>query len=232
MHDIQRLKDLRAGLDRGGAGRTWAEVAAIVGLSEHYTSQIAKHGRYIEPSYRVRIDPRDVQPQLKTLMDDAQVQAWQRHPHCLCGCAQPTRVEDSASALVPRGANRLYLAGHQQRMPWYRVAASNRSLTIEQRLAHAVQQRQLTIDAGMLRDLVHEWLVLHNKTADDLARLAHLAPSHVREIRTGAFTRVKPFTVGKLLAAMKQPMRPEIAEAYLRWMRRRNLKPVKIRVLE
>jgi hypothetical protein len=226
--DVDYLRRLRAGADRDGQMRSWREVAAIAQRSVGYVHQLC-NGTQVPREVTV-IDPRDIDPELKPFLDDDAVAAWQADPRCLCGCGVPSRREANSGAVVPRGAWRLYAQGHANRMPAARERHVARNREMSRRAAQSATQRSKALNSWFLSDMVDEYLTRTRQTSIDLAQRAHMAPSHVRAIRRGRSERVNPLTFGKLLAAMDEPMRPEIAAVYREWARTQQIDVSRIRV--
>lgn len=227
-----QVQSLRDGADQDGAPRSWEEVAAITKLTPNYLRAMYACGSaYKLPADVTIIDPRDFEPKLADLMDDAAVQAWQGDPRCVCGCGTTTRREVGTKARVPRGAHRLWHAGHYSRMEWVKEFHAQRNRAPEFRKANSERQRAESILTGVLAEIIDEWLAADpERTVDELAAAAYMAVSHVRAIRGGGHKRVKLFTHARLLAAMDEPMPSKVAAAYRQWMRRRGLAPKKIKV--
>ncbi len=217
MPSREELWALRRGDDRGGLQRTWAEVAATTGRDTRHVERIAKNRIYVPPE-RV-IDPRDYRPQLRESMTDQDVAAWQASPYCLCGCGAPTRRELSGSHVVPYGAHRLFRGSHESRMPWRTVEQIERNKQPQRRRRASASMRSRTIRADVIVEVMLDWRRAQGHTNwDTLSALSGVSRPHICDFVAGRHQRMQRVTAGKLLTAMEEPLRPEIAEAYQEWL--------------
>ncbi len=215
--DPQHLQDLKAGLDRDGETRTWAEVAQLLGLSTPYVRRVGS-GRMARKPAVVWIDPRDIIPQFATTMTDEFVLAWNEDPRCLCGCGEESFQECGNKGKVPYGAYRLFRGAHEKRMPWIRIRIVDANKEALRRKRLGLARRKENVQAGIIVDLLNEWKIVNDKRGfTDLGTRAHLAPNHLRDIAAGRHERIQKKTAAKILAALGEPMRPEIFSIYKEW---------------
>ncbi len=207
---------MKNGDDRAGRERTWPEVAAVFDLSVGYVRGLAT-GTYKMPQDVPVYDPRDVQPELRDILSDADVAAWQANPLCLCGCGAEVKRESSRVARAPHGGWRMFVGSHVHRMPWVRDHLARHSADPVSRQKVKDTKAAMTIDARVLAEDIREWKVLTGETYKELAQRCHINVSHISSIVHGRIPRVSRLTAGKLLVGMGQSVRPEIAQAYRAW---------------
>lgn len=211
------MRDLKAGLDRGGPTRTWDEVAAIVGVSTAYARRVAEGKLAAKPPV-VWIDPREIVAQLSDRLDDEAVLAWNEDPRCLCGCGQECLQETGHHAKVPYGAYRLYRGAHEKRMPWIKIVVKDRNREIQRCRALGMARRAENVNAAIIAGLLNEWKIRSGRGGfTSLARIAGLSPSHLRDIASGRNQRMHKLTAAKILIALGEPLRPEIFAEYKAW---------------
>jgi hypothetical protein len=221
--DRQVLADLRAGLDRGGVQRTWQEVGDLQGISSSYARRVVTR-KVVTKVAVVRIDPRVIVPEFAELMSDEDVERWNDDPRCLCGCEEATLQELTRNGKSPRGAYRLFRGAHEKRMPWGRIRIRDWRKESARRRRLGATRREQNVQTAFIAGLLNDWRDA-NQTRDfeALAILSHLSESHLRDIASGRHARIQKKTAGKILAALKEPMRPEIFEAYKKWAISKNL---------
>lgn len=78
------------------------------------------------------------------------------------------------------------------------------------------------IDAAVISALLDDHLRDKQLNVRDFAAKVGMAETYVRAVRGGQQTRLSTVSAGRLLAAMGQPMRPEIRTAYSEWARNRK----------
>lgn len=220
--DREHLNHLKAGLDRGGEPRTWQEVGELAGVTAAYARRVA-NGKLSHPPAVVWIDPRDIIPQFADLLSDGDVLEWNDDPRCLCGCGETTLQERGNTGKVPYGAFRLFRGGHEKRMPWVSIPFRDRNREPERARRIGLARRARNVKAGMIADQLNEWKAITGvRTFDTLAASVGLAPNHVRDIAGGRLERIEKKTAGRILAALGEPMRPEIFAAFQEWALRQG----------
>ncbi len=212
----EKLMQLRTGADRDGTERTWQEVADLCGVSISYARQVADERR-AKPPAKVWLDPRDIIPELTQVMSDEDVERWNMLPECLCGCTLATLQEVNNGGKVPYGAYRLFKGSHEKRMPWASIRQPGLNAELERRRRISLALRQRSISAVFIGEMVMEWRIAGHGTLRELADAAGIGEKHLREIAHRRVERITKLTAGKLLAAMGEPMRPEIAKEYRAW---------------
>lgn len=218
--DPELLRALKAGADRGGQARTWPEVAALRGITPEHAMRVAV-GRPANMPPQLVIDPRTIVPQLTGILTDEDVERWNRDPRCLCGCGEPCLQEGGNKGKVPYGAYRLFRGAHEKRMPWVREKQLILNQDQERRRRSSLTQRRQSIHAATIAEMILEWRAYGNGTLVDLARRSTVSEHHIRELAHGRIKRIQKLTAAKLLVAMGEPLRPEIAQAYEKWVQLR-----------
>lgn len=226
--DPQHLLDLKAGLDRGGVARTWDEVGYVQGISGAHAQRCALKVPRRDPPV-VRIDPRTIIPELASILtSDEDAWAWNDEHLCLCGCGQVTLQEEGRTGKVPCGAFRLFRGAHFKRMPWVRY--QQLVLTPEQnrKRIRAIALTQDTILAAGIAGIIQEWRVKPRNSLRELARRSGLSEHHIKVIAAGRRLRIQKLTAARLLTAMNEPLRPELASVYHIWLANTQGSAVKI----
>lgn len=215
---------LHRGEDRGGKGRNWSEVAALLGFSHSYVTRIA-YGKRYKPNPRplVVIDPRDYESDLAHLSDE-EVQKWQAQPYCLCGCGQATEQEHSKQGRVPLGAYRMFLRAHWSRLPRYKAVwiEGNRDPGRKELIWEGVKRKRMRADD--VSEMLWRWKNAEpGRTMAQLAHLAHMSTGHVQALgQRHEYVRLD--TAARLYAAMGEPMTREMYREFKRWAGRRTLR--------
>jgi hypothetical protein len=221
--DPQVLRDLRAGLDRGGEPRTWREVAEIAGITAPYANRVAT-GKMARLPPVLWIDPRDIIPEFADRLSDEDVLVWNEDPRCLCGCGEATLQEGGNKGKVPYGAFRLFRGAHEKRMPWARIRIGDQNRELERRRRIALAKRAQNVATPIIAGLLDEWRIRNNTRGfGALSVASHLAPNHLRDIANGRHERIRKRTAAKILAALDEPMPPEIFREYKAWAKSKGL---------
>jgi hypothetical protein len=205
--DVAWLRRLRYGVDGLGRMRSWSEVAQIAGIEEKYAGRLVRGN--ILPAQTLVIDPRELEPELKPLMDDAAVAAWQQDPRCLCGCGQITNRENNTRAKVPRGAHRLWVTGHMNRMPWLRELHAENGRRFDTYMRMSETQRRRSIDTLILGGrggLLDEYLQRTGTQISDFADKVGLGRTLIIRLRTGHHRSVDILTFAKIMNGIGEPM--------------------------
>lgn len=170
----------------------------------------------------LRIDPREFYPAFAESMDDLTVDRWNDDPYCLCGCKTPTQQETSHDALIPVTAFRFWVNGHHSRMPWYEPPRPT-----PQQIKERSQRREAVrnaIDTAAISILLTEWHRREQGTWAQLAQSIQMRSHYVREIAEYRRKHIEPATAARILMALGEPLRPEVAAAYHRWKQRKQAK--------
>lgn len=218
----ERIRYLMDGQDRDGVTRTVRQVAALLDRSETYLKTILR-GPAV-PLAVIRVDPRDVIPELKRTLSDEDVEAWNARPVCLCGCGEPTLQEHTVSARVPKGAYRLFRAHHEVRMPWRQAALRDSAQRLRSIRARAHRVRANGVDTAFVRALLLEYRQKGRGTFAQIAYDADISPRYLSDIFYGRHARINRRTAARLLAAMGEAMHPEVKAEYEQWRYERWLR--------
>lgn len=98
------------------------------------------------------------------------------------------------------------------------------AISLERRLrAIKMQDEQCIADAGMLGDMINEWLVENHRDAQYLAHRAGLSVRTVHRIIGAETVRVRKVTAARLLVAIgEKKLNPDVAKAYRVWAKAQN----------
>lgn len=200
--------------DLTGQPLTWDQIADLFAVSVAYAKRVHSGKNAYNPEV-VRIDPRQYLPTLaRQGWSESDVELWNQRPWCLCGCGKSTLQEHSHTGRVPYGAYRLFRGAHHQK--FRSLDGQVRRLT--QDASKNEQVAQHLIDGAVLRELIAEWLQAHPDTSRaELARRCHLADETLRSIASGRQPKVSYLSAAKIMAALEEPMRPEIFQVYVAW---------------
>lgn len=203
--------------DDDGIKRSWAQIGDMLGYNASYLSAVAGHRVNKRIATLLTIDPRQYLPELVDTMSDDDVADWNADPYCLCGCEEATQREHSNKARVPRGAPRLFFGSHFAR----RNARQGLLLTLHdpeiRRRANNQRRALHQVNAAVLSELLLEWRSsAPGRSFPQLALTSGVSQANIyRYANAGGW--IEKSTMARLLVAIGEPLRPELASALEEW---------------